>query len=79
MSAVLDISALIADPADVRPEDVCGIIGVTPARLRRLIATGDFPAPDLRYGKRGRRWRRSTLLRWIDDRQSQSPVPATAV
>ncbi len=55
--------------------EVARLLSVGQRSLWRWISTGDFPPPDVALGRKFRRWRRETVLRWISD---HSAVPATA-
>ncbi len=45
---------------------VAKALSVGQRTLWRWIAAGTFPAPDLSIGAKVRRWRRETVLDWIE-------------
>lgn len=60
-------SPLVYDAADISM-----LIGIGQRTLWRWIATGVFPKPDIRIGKRIVKWRRETVLAWLDQRTTDS-------
>ena len=49
--------------------EVCKILRVSPATLRRAFTEDRVPRP-IRVGKRGIRWRTSDLQEWIDGQET---------
>lgn len=49
---------------------VASMLGVSARTLERMIALGEFPRP-FRVGKQ-RMYRRSTVERWIDERENEA-------
>jgi predicted DNA-binding transcriptional regulator AlpA len=43
-----------------------------PKKVARFAREGKLPPPDLRLNARLRRWRRSTIERWLKERQHQA-------
>lgn len=44
---------------------------VSDRTLRKLIACGRFPKPDVRLSAKLRFWRRDTVLSWIEEQNGQ--------
>lgn len=66
-----DNTPQLRDPLIGKPQ-VAELLGMTQRSLERWIATGAFPAP-MRLGKRGfRRWRLSTVERFLDKLEKQA-------
>jgi hypothetical protein len=58
-----NVDALLA------PSDVCAALRVKPRTLRKLIAAGDYPKPDLDLA--GPRWFRATHEAWMTSKRPQ--------
>lgn len=54
--------------AALRDTQVCAALGISRRSLCSMVACGDFPASDLRVGKR-RRWHVDTVNSWLRDRR----------
>jgi predicted DNA-binding transcriptional regulator AlpA len=50
-----------------RPNEVCRLLGVSPATLARLRKSGEFPAPR-RLGRRSVAWIDADVRRWMATR-----------
>lgn len=51
---------IVYDRSEIR-----ALLGVSDPFLRRLVASGEFPEPDVRLGKRDH-WKTETVKRWIE-------------
>ena len=51
----------------IGPGQVAKLLDVSTDHVRRLRGAGRFPAPDVELGPNTFRWRRSTVLRWIEE------------
>ena len=47
-------------------EVVSEMLSIAPRTLWRWVSEKQFPAPDFRKNERVVRWRKSTVLEWID-------------
>lgn len=56
-------------PEFLKYEDVAGLIDVSISSLYKWVADGTF-LPPLQIGPNVRRWRRETLLAWLEKRQT---------
>ena len=68
MSRENDVYAANAsDRADalLSPAEISAELGIHPRTLRLWEVSDRFPHPDLAVGLKFKRWRRSTLDRWI--------------
>jgi predicted DNA-binding transcriptional regulator AlpA len=54
----------------LRKPAVAGLLGIGVRTLERMMATKEFPAPDIKRGSRLLLWRPSTVQSWIEN-QSQ--------
>ena len=49
------------------------LLDVTVRTLERWRSAGLFPGPDVQMGSNFLRWKRETVLRWIEQRSRQRP------
>jgi predicted DNA-binding transcriptional regulator AlpA len=67
---------MASDSAPAWPPDLldlrglCHALSLSPKAVQRLLAAGRLPAADLNLslavGLKGRRWRRGSILAWLD-------------
>lgn len=55
-----------ADSVLLKPSSVAGMLDIGVRTLWRWSSDGSFPPPDIRHNARIVRWKRSTVLAWID-------------
>jgi hypothetical protein len=70
LSTPLDIDSGSVDPF-LDDKAIGELLLLPPEKVARFAREGKLPSPDLRLNSRLRRWRRSTIERWLEERQHQ--------
>jgi len=52
--------------------EIAQLLGVGTRTIWRWVSSGVFPQPDLRVGPRIVKWRRETVLAWIEQQAAES-------
>lgn len=58
----------------VNTDDICGWFNINEATVRTWVRKGKFPRP-MKMGQLSR-WKRSTIVDWIDDREAEADATA---
>ena len=61
----------MSDDSILRPNDVLAMLGVSRSTLWRWVRAGLLP-PAIKLGQRAVGWRRSTIERWLEEREGQA-------
>lgn len=61
----------MSDDSILRTNDLLAMLGVSRSTLFRWVRAGLLP-PGIKLGQRAVGWRRSTIERWIEERESQA-------
>jgi predicted DNA-binding transcriptional regulator AlpA len=70
-----DHTAALAIQQLLTIDDIAAALQCTRRHIDKLRASGGFPSPDLKVGRRFPRWRQSTISAWIDRQSTEGPRP----
>jgi len=59
------------EPADLTTADISELFNVPARYITPAIRAGKLPPPDLCLSNKLRRWRRSTIERWLRDQKAR--------
>jgi predicted DNA-binding transcriptional regulator AlpA len=63
---------ILEPPLLLSVKEAAHLVGLSSRSVWRLVSTGQFPPADVRLGSRIVKWRRETVISWINSQTGES-------